>query len=406
MTEADKMLLEAKTAEQTKLLLEKGADVNAKNKFGETALMRAKTAEQTKLLIDAGADVNAKDCDGETALMCAQTAEQTKLLLEKGADVNAENTNDKWLSVISDKDRYRGWFENGGFIGGGRVILASRYLDAIDNKEVGETALMRAKTAEHTKLLLEKGADVNAKDIYGWTALMRAKTAEQTKLLIDHGADVNAKTTTNNINFMLRWLKGLCSYARLSSHAERDCARLAHLYSDVDKGIGETALMCAQTAEQTKLLLENGADVNAKNKFGETALMRAKTAEQTKLLIDHGADVNAKDKYGRTALMFAADRGNIEQIKLLIDAGADVNAKDDNGKTALDLLPNSVKYLRQRMLLKKAKRKLVKEKEKEIFFGAIADMKRSGKIKGDVTPEVAKKLKAQWMKDMASNGKK
>ena len=65
--------------------------------------------------------------------------------------------------------------------------------------------------------------------------------------------------------------------------------------------------------------------------FGHIDVMR--------ILIDKGADVNAKNKNGATALILAADKGNAEIVSFLIDKGADVNAKDGNG-TALMLAAN------------------------------------------------------------------
>ena len=50
--------------------------------------------------------------------------------------------------------------------------------------------------------------------------------------------------------------------------------------------------------------------------------------EEVKLLIEKGADVDAKDWKGRTALMGAALKGHTETVKLLIEKGADVNARD------------------------------------------------------------------------------
>jgi ankyrin repeat protein len=61
--------------------LEKGADVNTKDNFGETALMYASGQEHTetaKLLIEKGADVNARNNGGETALMNAQRRDTQK----------------------------------------------------------------------------------------------------------------------------------------------------------------------------------------------------------------------------------------------------------------------------------------------------------------------------------------
>jgi len=79
-----------------------------------------------------------------------------------------------------------------------------------NERQLGITALMTACNRGHgevVRLLLEKGADTNAKDWEGWTALMAAaagaahddsrnkeeRCLEIVKLLIDHGADVNQK---------------------------------------------------------------------------------------------------------------------------------------------------------------------------------------------------------------------
>lgn len=47
-----------------------------------------------------------------------------------------------------------------------------------------------------------------------------------------------------------------------------------------------------------------------------------------KQLLDQGANVNAKNRYGSTALFFACDRGHFDVVKLLVDRGADMNVKD------------------------------------------------------------------------------
>jgi hypothetical protein len=47
-----------------------------------------------------------------------------------------------------------------------------------------------------------------------------------------------------------------------------------------------------------------------------------------KAVLDQGVEVDAKFRYDRTALSFAADRGNVEIVRMLLERGADVNAKD------------------------------------------------------------------------------
>ena len=119
-TKADKMLLNAHTAEETKKSLLAGANPNAEKEIGlhpdsrypyaeyfVTPLMLAETAEQTRLLIEAGADVNlgrevhAINERGYTALMFAKNEEQARLLLDAGACPEDLSKN----KYLSEKDR-------------------------------------------------------------------------------------------------------------------------------------------------------------------------------------------------------------------------------------------------------------------------------------------------------------
>ena len=102
---------------------------------------------------------------------------------------------------------------------------------------------------------------------------------------------------------------------------------------------GSTLLMHAAAVgspEAVKLLLDSGADVNAKNEVEATALiLGAGNAEKARMLVEKGADVNAHSKLGRTPLMIAAGcDGCTATVKLLLDKGADPNAKDKQGNTA------------------------------------------------------------------------
>jgi ankyrin repeat protein len=82
-------------------MLEGGADVNVRNKYGKTPLhyaAKSGTPENITALLEAGADVNARDMDGWTPLYYAAefgTPENITALLEVGADVNARDEGGK-----------------------------------------------------------------------------------------------------------------------------------------------------------------------------------------------------------------------------------------------------------------------------------------------------------------------
>jgi ankyrin repeat protein len=92
-------------------------------------------------------------------------------------------------------------------------------------------------------------------------------------------------------------------------------------------------------------LLEEGADVNARDRYGQTALMLAAHAghlEVVERLIAHGANLDVTAKFGLSALMLAIVAGHQEVARLLARAGADLSLRGTGapgfaGKMAYDL---------------------------------------------------------------------
>ncbi len=56
-----------------------------------------------------------------------------------------------------------------------------------------------------------------------------------------------------------------------------------------------------------------------------------------RILLEHGAEVNARQEGGWTALHAASQNGDVEMVRLLIAGGADVQMRADNQQNALDL---------------------------------------------------------------------
>lgn len=169
-------------------------------------------------------------------------------------------------------------------------------------------------SVETVKLLLTKGADVNARSDDG-TALMMAVRwghAEIVKLLLDAGAQVDARHRLG--------------YSALMRSASRSIP-------EMNPPRGQP--LPPPAAEIMSLLLAKGADVNFLGRDGETALMEANSAEKVGLLVARGAQVNTRDKEGRTALMFAVDRGEVEVVEALLQAGADAGVVNQEGASAL-----------------------------------------------------------------------
>ena len=112
----------------------------------------------------------------------------------------------------------------------------------------------------------------------------------------------------------------------------------------VDSG-GRTLLMQAcieQNHELIEILLKMGAAVNIREERNWTALhFAAQNHDITAmtLLIEKGADVNAKDDYDNSVILKATSGsgGNGESIRLLLKHGADCKVKNKSGISALDL---------------------------------------------------------------------
>ena len=93
-----------------------------------------------------------------------------------------------------------------------------------------------------------------------------------------------------------------------------------------------------------RLLIDKGAQMEAKNSFGRTPLHCASYQghdDIARLLCDHGADVEARINGGWRPVHLAAMYGHISVVKELVEErNAEVNARDDGGGTALRIVRN------------------------------------------------------------------
>jgi cytohesin len=276
----------------------------------------------TQILIENGADVNERNPIGATALMwasCIGPPEVIQYLLENGADVNAKSPEGQ--TALAD-------------------AAASDYAP---------------KRLEVTKLLLQHGADIDARDAQGLTPLMKAMATGHTEIA-EYLRNSGAKGTPANL-YQAVFVNDV--------DLAKSFIKSGHDVNDADEN-GVTALMCACKSgrmELVKLLLNHGAKVNATDKTGSTPLLHACSAYMmvkrlvrrflsgkggmqssesqrvgfriAKLLIDKGADINARGADGITPLMMACQFGDHHIVKLLLEKGVDIKAKDEDGDSAI-----------------------------------------------------------------------
>jgi uncharacterized protein len=272
----------------------------------------AKNGDKDSLrsLLQKGANVNATEGDGSTALHWASyrdDLEAVDILLRAGAKINIANdlgATPLWAAC-----------QNGSEAMVRRLLAAGANPNA--KLMVGETPLMMASRVGNPKVveqLLVKGADPNLRAARGQTALMWAVSQEHpevVKVLLAHGADVRARSEA--------WTDVM--------------AVVPHGYLDYNRAIphgNDTALLfAARTGDlaSAKLLVAAGADVNETDAWGISVTVLAAHSGFTdfvEFLLDKGADANAA-KAGFTALHEAIMRRDEKMVSALLAHEANPN---------------------------------------------------------------------------------
>ena len=242
---------------KVKLLLSRGANPNARQAEGRTPLLLAAMlgdpAPALRALIDAGADVSLAAANGQTPLMAAAAGGDLaaiRLLVESKANVNAKNGAGETALMFAATN------------GDPRPIayLLEHGADATVRSKRSETALGNAATAgveDSVRLLLERGAEVNTRNIRGFSPLMHAAASDTTpasvvKLLLARGADTSYTADYDENARDLAMKRGDTEVARLLGAPPPTAPMTSHA--------AVPARAPAQAVEHAMTLLEKQSD--------------------------------------------------------------------------------------------------------------------------------------------------
>ena len=279
--------------EVVRLLLGRGAEVDARTTTGYTALLLASREgyrETTDVLLAAGADVNAAAADGTTALVIAtirRHLEYAEFLLDQGADPNLGPgftplhwAAGKWDTELNDLSNGvvegNQWSAFGGLRDPDR-LRAVRLL-------IAHGADLDVKTDRTPGFGIQvKGHLGNMKGATPFLIAAKANDVDVMRELLAHGADPLIPTDNGTTPLMVA--AGVGHAPGITRSAEGEALRAV------------------------TLCVELGADVNAVNAAGDTALHGAAWREQAdsivQFLVERGAEMDARNHREWTPLVIA-----------------------------------------------------------------------------------------------------
>nr|WP_306467363.1 ankyrin repeat domain-containing protein [Limimaricola sp. G21655-S1] len=286
-------------------LLATGADPNAAAGERKCPIVLALENEYFDLadyMLSQGAEISIRDHNGWTPLIWAAIKgrkEVVEFLIERGADIHV-CSNDGWNAITG------AFFRNHT-----QIVRALASKGAKFGKKYQEAALLSAYeqgSLDVVEALIAEGASVNIGTSEGQPLLILVLARGDIKmldLLLTAGADVNIRDTNGNPALVSAILNAQYTAA----------ARLVKHGASVNvKGPKWAAIHAAAQCGRTdlcKLLLEAGASVDQLGEASHTALMLASKEEHVetvRLLLNNGADPNRKNKAGLTPFGIAPSK--------------------------------------------------------------------------------------------------
>lgn len=336
------------------------------NDDGQSALHLAATLDEymTGDVLRHGVDIDIdiRNLDGETPLMCAVRTDKKEivpLLLKNNANVNvrASESGHTCLHLAAEKDKT-------GII---TRLLLKRGADLEATDEIGLTSLSAAAFHGNdvvARILLEQGADPQASEALHY-ATMRGNHAFMARLLNPGGPDFEAfyeassygfstqpgrDTVAKRRVFLVRMLldhgadvharnsKGFTPLQIAAAAAQGPLVEILLEQGATAEGVTVICAYWGLSASIVKLLIEKGANIHATdsrwNKPALTWEAEVGSPATMEVLLQHGADVHHHDKHC-SALLYASGNARVEAVQLLLNAGADSNQLSHENKTSL-----------------------------------------------------------------------
>jgi ankyrin repeat protein len=337
-----------------RLLLDASVDIMARSTKGTTPLHKAGQGGQpevVKVLLEAGAEVNAANAAGQTPLHYAASEGQVaavRVLLQGRANLKATDVKGYTALDFAAAQKREPVVEH--------LLQAGAHINVQTARNLLHLAAQEGWVTV-VSFLTGAGFDANAPDKGGDTPLHKAVAqghVNVVKLLLDAGADPNRKGRGDLTTIEMAPLY-LAMAARQKGNRDRE-ALLEIVKILVNNGADvnapdffhgtplEHAVLERWDLEVFKVLVAAGANVQEANPgsikgiFEEGLLRKATRTGNLKaveFLLAAGTDIRAADQFGDLPIHIAIRWGHVEVAKRLIDAGTSVNASDARGKTLL-----------------------------------------------------------------------
>lgn len=291
-------------------------------------------------LLDEGANIEARDgCDHQTALVFAADRGHlpiVRLLVSRGADINAQD--DKGWTALSEAS-YMGHPKVVGFLleSKASTLPSTSWLDSRRNGNalfwcIASTHNTYTDKVAVTKLLLENDAEPEGTDEQNRDSLAIAK-ANNYKEIVELLERFRRERMAKLDEYALLEAIRAQDTEKARKYIERGANPNALLPN------GESVLNHAVSTQSyaiVRLFLDSGANPNTQNALGTSALMtavRLGNSSIVNLLLSHGVNMEQADMSGKTALFYAVENKNSSILASLIRNGANRDAADNDGRT-------------------------------------------------------------------------